>query len=201
MSLDVENEALMRQEADRAGYTITRAKDARPHSPRKQRNADEPDFELHPAIARGLQQFRETADCGGAAALTLFSMPALHVSYAWFKSGYPLPLHSHDADCYYLVIAGSMHVGTEELGKGDGVLIPAGAPYTVSPGDAGVEFLEMRTSPDYDTHYRAKTDAYWDRIADTRRARKDIWAKEPAPYGLVPMPDVAPQGGDGELEG
>jgi hypothetical protein len=37
------------------------------------------------------------------------------VSYAWFKSGYPLPLHSHDADCYYLVIAGSMKVGSEVL--------------------------------------------------------------------------------------
>ena len=43
----------------------------------------------------------------------------------------------------------------------------------------------MRTSPDYDTHYRAKTDAYWDRVADTRRARMQIWAQEKAPYGLL----------------
>ena len=33
-------------------------------------------------------------------ALTLFSNPTLHVSYIWFKSGYPLSLHSHDIDCY-----------------------------------------------------------------------------------------------------
>ena len=84
-----------------------------------------------------------------------------------------------------------MRVGSEDLGKGDGVFIPAGAPYTVTPGDQGVEFLEMRTSPDYDTHYRAKTDAYWDRVADTLRARKDIWKTEPAPYGLIPVPDPA----------
>jgi mannose-6-phosphate isomerase-like protein (cupin superfamily) len=188
MSWEAENEALIREETKERkapGFTITRGKDAHPHMGRKQRGADEPGFELHPAILRGMQQFRETADCGGAAALTLFSMPTLHVSYVWFKSGYPLPLHSHDADCYYLVIAGSMKVGTEVLEKGDGVLIPGGAPYTVSPGEQGVEFLEMRTSPDYDTHYRAKTDAYWDRVADTRRARKEIWAQEKAPYGFL----------------
>lgn len=184
-----DNAALIREEVrdtETQGYTITRAGEAHPHMPNRQRAAQlDPDFVLHPAIQRGLAQFRETADCGGAAAMTLFSMPTLHVSYAWFKSGYPLPLHSHDADCYYLILAGSMKVGTEDLGKGDGVLIPAGAPYTVNPGEQGVEFLEMRTSPDYDTHYRAKTDAYWDRVADVRRARKDIWANEPAPYGFL----------------
>jgi mannose-6-phosphate isomerase-like protein (cupin superfamily) len=188
MSWESDNEALLREEAKEArapGFTFTRGREAHPHTGRPQRGAGEAGFELHPAIARGIAQFRETADCGGAAALTLFSMPTLHVSYVWFKSGYPLPLHSHDTDCYYLVIAGSMKVGSEELRKGDGVLIPGGAPYTVSPGEEGVEFLEMRTSPDYDTHYRAKTDAYWDRVAETRRARKSIWAGEKAPYGLL----------------
>jgi len=188
MSWESDNEALIREETREAkapGFTITRGRDAHPHMGRSQRGADAAGFALHPAIQRGIQQFRETADCGGAAALTLFSMPTLHVSYVWFKSGYPLPLHSHDADCYYLVIAGSMKVGSEELCKGDGVLIPGGAPYTVNPGDAGVEFLEMRTSPDYDTHYRAKTDAYWDRVADIVRTRNPIWAQEQAPYGLM----------------
>jgi mannose-6-phosphate isomerase-like protein (cupin superfamily) len=117
--------------------------------------------------------------------MTLFSTSSLHVSYVWFKSGYPLPAHSHDVDCYYLVIAGSMQVGADRLEKGDGVFIPGGLPYTVRPGDAGVEFIEMRTSPDYDTNYRGKTDTYWDRIAETRRTRKKIWAEEDAPYGLL----------------
>ena len=170
---------------------ITRARNAKPHGPRTQRAANNPNFVLHPAIVRGMKQFLETADCGGATALTLFSMPTLHVSYIWFKSGYPLPVHSHDTDCYYLVIAGSMRIGSDVLEKGDGVLIPSGTPYTVSPGAEGVEFLEMRTSPDYDTHYRGKTDIYWDRIADTRRARKAIWALEQAPYGFIPIPDGA----------
>jgi mannose-6-phosphate isomerase-like protein (cupin superfamily) len=190
MSWEAENEVLMRTEPGAAkGFTITRGKNAHPHMGRKQRGADAPGFELHPAILRGMQQFRETADCGGATAVTLFATDALHVSYVWFQSYYPLPLHSHDIDCYYLIIAGSMKVGTETLEKGDGVFIPGGSPYTVNPGEQGVEFIEMRTSPDYDTHYRAKTDAYWDRVAETRRARKEIWAVEPAPYGLLARDD------------
>lgn len=184
-TLDAENAELLRAEGT-PGMLITRARDAHPHTGRKQRGADAPGFALHPAIVRGMQQFRETADCGGAQAVTLFAKDDMHVSYVWFQSGYPLPLHSHDADCYYLVIAGSMRVGGEVLEKGDGVLIPGGVPYTVTPGDKGVEFIEFRNSADYDTHYRAKTDAYWDRVAETRRARKAIWAKEPKPYGLIP---------------
>ncbi|MET0239498.1 MAG: cupin domain-containing protein [Sphingobium sp.] len=174
----------------RRGFTIVRPTDGKPHSGRKQRDADKPGFALHPAIARGMALIRETSDSGGADVRTLFDAPGIHVSYAWFKSGFPLPLHSHDVDCYYQVIAGTMNVGTEALGKGDGVFIPAGVPYTVSPGERGVEFLEIRTSHDYDTHYRAKTDAYWDRIAETRRTRKAIWASEPPPYGLI---DPAPK--------
>jgi len=168
------------------GFVFTRATQGVPHHPRKQRGDGEAEVVPHPAILRGLKLFGESAS-GGAAAQTLLSHPNLHVSYVWFKSGFPLPLHSHDKDCYYLIIAGSMSVGSEVLGKGDGVFIPGGAPYTVSPGEDGVEFLEMRTSPDYDTHYRAKTDAYWDRIAATQSASKERWAQEQQPYGLIPI--------------
>lgn len=185
MTLDSEHAELLREDSAAKGYVFTRAGDAKSHTPRKQRGAVDPDFVLHPAIERGMRMMREDGNVGGATALTLFSSPTMSVSYVWFKSGYPLPIHSHDVDCYYQVIAGSMQVGSEDLGKGDGVLIPAGAPYSVTPGDEGVEFFEFRTSPDYDTHYRAKTDAYWDRVSETRRTRKAIWAQEQAPYGLM----------------
>jgi hypothetical protein len=171
--------------AENGTFTIVRGADSAAHGGRSQRGADRPEFALHPAIERGMRLMRETGDSGGASVRTLFSSPSLHVSYAWFKSEYPLPLHSHDVDCYYQIIAGSMSVGAEDLAKGDGVFIPAGVPYTVKPGAAGVEFMEIRTSPDYDTHYRAKTDGYWDRIAATRKDRKEIWASEQAPYGLL----------------
>jgi mannose-6-phosphate isomerase-like protein (cupin superfamily) len=185
MSTEPQNNRPTREAPAVTGFVFTRAKDAKPHIGRQQRASGEPGFALHPAIVRGLQQMRDSGDVRGASALTLFSSPTMHVSYVWFKSGYPLPIHSHDVDCYYQVIAGSMRVGTEDLGKGDGVLIPARAPYSVTPGEKGVEFFEFRTSPAYDTHYRAKTDAYWDRINETRQARKEIWANEPPPYGLM----------------
>ncbi|MDG2004815.1 MAG: hypothetical protein P8J20_15945 [Novosphingobium sp.] len=185
MSLETETAEVLERESDSKGFVFTRAGDAAPHMGRKQRGADEPGFDLHPAIMRGMAQMRDNTK--GAAALTLFASEKTHVSYVWFKSGYPLPIHSHDTNCYYLVIAGAMKVGSEVLGKGDGVQIPAGAPYTVTPLDEGVEFLEIRESPDYDTHYRAKTDSYWDRVAETRRTRKPIWEEEKQPYGLVPV--------------
>jgi hypothetical protein len=172
MEQDADDAVAVQDGAGAGGYVFTRANQGVPHHPRQQRGEDGAKVEPHPAIVRGLELFRSSAS-DGAAAQTLFSRPDLHVSYAWFKSGFPLPLHSHDKDCYY-------------LGKGDGVFIPNGAPYTVIPGEDGVEIIEMRTSPDYDTRYRAKSDAYWDRIAETQLASKERWANEKQPYGLIP---------------
>ena len=58
-TLEAENAEVIRnltegQGSGAPGMTITRAKDAHPHTGRKQRGADAPGFELHPAIARGM---------------------------------------------------------------------------------------------------------------------------------------------------
>jgi mannose-6-phosphate isomerase-like protein (cupin superfamily) len=189
--LDAENAAITRDEGRAAGFVITRAAEATPLQQRRQRGVDDPATMLHPAVLRGLQQMREDDGPPGASSLVLFSSEAMHVSYVWFKSGYPLPLHSHDADCYYLVVGGAMKVGGEVLGKGDGVMIPAGAPYTVMPLDEGVEFIEFRNSEDYDTNFRSKSEAYWDRIAVTRKARGAIWAQEKPPVGFISVPGAS----------
>jgi len=185
MTLESETSAVLETLPRGPGMTITRAKDAHHHTGRKQRGSDAPGFELHPAIVRGMKKIYEGGNSGGAMAVTLFSSPSMHVSYVWFKSGYPLPIHSHDVDCFYQVFAGSMRVGNDVLEKGDGVMIPGGVPYTVTPGEEGVEFFEFRSGEDYDTHYRAKSDTYWDRVAATHAERKAIWAEEKAPYGLL----------------
>lgn len=187
-ALDAENAAMIREEGRAGGFIITRAAEAEPMRPRKPRGVADPAAMLHPATLRGIQQMREDSGPPGAAAMVLFSSETMHVSYAWFKSGYPLPLHSHDADCYYLVVGGAMKVGSQVLGKGDGVMIPAGAPYTVTPLDEGVEFIEFRNAEDYDTSFRSKSDVYWDRIAETRRALGEPWRNEAQPYGLIPVP-------------
>jgi mannose-6-phosphate isomerase-like protein (cupin superfamily) len=164
-------------------FTIYRGSEAAPYLGAKRRGgADDND---HPAIRRGLKLMYGSGDSGGATVRVLFSSHELHVSYVWFKSGFPLPLHSHDVDCLYQILAGTMALGTEELAKGDSIFIPSGVPYTLKPGSEGVEFLEIRTAHDYDTRYVAKTDAYWDKIAQTREQRAPIWKDEPAPYGLL----------------
>lgn len=172
-------------------FKIYRGSEAPHMIPARDRGAVRPDHVVHPETAEGLRRFAQggAGEGGpGAAARVLFDAPWMHLSYAWFKSGFPLPLHSHDADCFYQIIAGSMQVGTETLERGDGVLIPAGVPYTVTPGEQGVEFLEMRPTGDYDTRYRSKARKYWDRIVDTLTTRKAGWASERQPFGLIPIP-------------
>jgi quercetin dioxygenase-like cupin family protein len=64
---------------------------------------------------------------------------------AWFGPHYVLPRHSHDSDCAYYVLAGSLKMGAQELQPGDGFFVPAGAPYGYDAGPDGVEVLEFRT--------------------------------------------------------
>lgn len=166
-------------------FRIFRSTDAPPMIPADKRGAVRKDHIVHPETAAGMKRAGEVGMGNGAAARVLYSGPGMHIAYAWFKSGFPLPLHSHDADCFYQVIAGEMHLGTELLRKGDGVLIPAGVPYTVAPGAEGVEFLEIRPTGNYDTRFKGKTEKYWDRIVQTLTERQPIWADEKPPFGLL----------------
>ena len=86
----------------------------------------------------------------GTTVKLLFSMPGMSLTHAWFKSGFPLPRHSHDTDCLYYIVAGSIRIGTEELGKGDGFFVGADVPYAYTPGADGVEILEFRASNAFD---------------------------------------------------
>jgi quercetin dioxygenase-like cupin family protein len=126
------------------------------------------------AIAAGLGN--------GAVTRLVFSSPTLHIAQAWFKSGFPLPLHSHDADCFYHVMAGSIRFGTDELRPGDGVFIPAGVPYSFTTGDEGAEFLEVRTSDNFDTQFKPNNAAYWDRIVTATQLAQERWRTEASPF-------------------
>jgi quercetin dioxygenase-like cupin family protein len=64
---------------------------------------------------------------------------------AWFGPHYVLPRHSHDGDCLYYVLSGSLKMGSQELQAGDGFFVPDGAPYGYEAGPDGVEVLEFRT--------------------------------------------------------
>jgi quercetin dioxygenase-like cupin family protein len=64
--------------------------------------------------------------------------------YLWFKPHYPLTRHSHDCDCMYYVISGSLIMGRQVLRAGDSFFVPADAPYQYDAGPEGVEVLEVR---------------------------------------------------------
>lgn len=119
-----------------------------------------------------------TIDAGvgnGSETKLLFAVPGMSLVYAWFKPNFPLPRHSHNADCLYYVLAGEMKFGTESLSPGDGVLVPSNTPYTFSTGDDGVEFLEFRTKDQFDIKILAKNKAYWDKAVKQIVANKDVW--------------------------
>lgn len=138
-----------------------------------------------PEIAAGLRVARDGGIGGGSFAKILINVPGFSLAYAWHKSDFPLPLHSHDVDCCYLVIAGEMTVGTETLGKGDGMFVPAGSAYTFFTGEQGVEFIEYRHANSWNIVFKQKNPAAWEKIAGRASARREAWQTEKQPFGLV----------------
>jgi hypothetical protein len=114
----------------------------------------------------------------------LFAGAGMSLSYVWFKSGYPLPRHSHDGDCLYHILAGSLRLGSEELGPGDGFFLGGGTPYTYTPGPEGVEVLEFRAAAAFDIRVLAGNAAFWSRATRTVEDHVEAWREEPRPSRL-----------------
>lgn len=154
--------------------------------------ADEaPDFDeltcmeavgVTPLIAEGIAAAGEAGANDGNVVKMLFSMPGMSLTYAWFKSGFPLPLHSHNADCLYYIVAGTLKIGTEELGAGDGFFVGSDVPYAYTPGPQGVEVLEFRTADSFDIRFLGKTQTFWDKTVAAIKAQHPAWAAEVRPF-------------------
>ncbi len=112
----------------------------------------------------------------------LVNLPGFSLTHVWFKAEYPLPRHSHDAHCLYYIIAGSLKLGTQELGPRDSFFLPADVPYTYTPGPDGVELLEFRNATAFDFKLLVKGEAFWQRAAEVSERRNEDWraAKMPA---------------------
>jgi hypothetical protein len=113
----------------------------------------------------------------------LFAMPGMSLTHVWFKSAFPLPRHSHDADCLYYIIAGGLRIGTEDLEKGDGFFVGKDVPYTYTPGPEGVELLEMRSTNAFDIKMLADNPAYWAKALTTVEGKRATWKSEAPPSG------------------
>ena len=118
----------------------------------------------------------------------LFAAGGMSLSRVWFKSGFPLILHSHDSDCLYYITGGSLRLGTHTLEKGEGFFVPADVPYAYTAGDEGVELLEFRTAEKYDFKLASRSAKYYDRIADVLAARRSVWSDEPRPGQMLAQP-------------
>jgi hypothetical protein len=138
------------------------------------------------AELEGIRQIADVDKMRGHYTRLLFSIPGFSLAYGWFKSGYPLPRHSHSTDCLYYIVGGSLKLGTEELKAGDGFFLGGGVPYTYTPGDKGVEVLEFRTANTFDIRLMASNPAFWAKAAETFREKRDVWPTETvSPSGIT----------------
>jgi len=153
---------------------VYRQKDARRHKAT-------PASGLSDISREGLAALAREGFGAGAETLILLEEPGFCLTYAWFKSGFPLYRHSHAPDCTYHVIGGSIRFGTEELCRGDGVFIPGGTPYTFQVGPQGAEILEFRHEPIRGTIVMANNPVFWERAIATVRANRDAWRTEQRP--------------------
>jgi mannose-6-phosphate isomerase-like protein (cupin superfamily) len=136
---------------------------------------------LTPVIAAGLQNWAAAADSLGAQTRVLINLPGFSLTHVWFKSGFPLPLHTHNADCLYYVVGGELTLGTETLGAGDGVFVPAETPYKFTPGEAGVEVLEFRHATQFNMRFMDKTAKAWMATAKRMKEASQVWENERSP--------------------
>jgi hypothetical protein len=164
-------------EAEKTRFAVFRAKDARTE-------ADVQFMEyagMTPVIAEGARKTLEAGPDGGHDLKLLFSIPGFSLAYVWFKSGFPLPRHSHNVDCLYYIIGGSLFMGHEELGVGDGFFVGRDVPYTYKPGPAGVEVLEFRAADTFNIKVLANNPAFWEQAAATVRNNQQLWSRETRP--------------------
>jgi hypothetical protein len=130
---------------------------------------------MSPTTQAGIGKLLEAGINDGNVTKCLFSGPGFSLVYAWFKPHFPLARHSHDADCLYYIVSGSLRLGTEALGPGDGFFLPKDMPYTYTIGGEGLEILEFRHTGHFEFRAAGGTAAYWEKAAATIAANRDAW--------------------------
>jgi hypothetical protein len=130
---------------------------------------------LTPVESTGFGRMIEAGVVDGSDVQVLVNIPGFSLVHLWFKKDYPLPLHSHDVDCFYYVIAGSLRLGTEQLGPRDSFFVPAQAPYSYRAGPEGVEVLEIRQVDQWSFKNHAKNPAFFDKAVETITANREAW--------------------------
>lgn len=134
-----------------------------------------------PIQRAGMNKLLEAGYAHGDEVKVLINIPGFSLIHVWFKKEYPLLRHSHDADCLYYVIAGSLKLGMRELGPRDGFFVPAGTAYTYRPGPDGVELLEFRHATRFELQNLSKDEAFYAKAAETVAANFESWRQAKRP--------------------
>lgn len=159
------------------GFTIYRAKDA----PGLMQSGV---MTMAPMTDKQREGMKKTVQAGymhGDEVSILVDLPGFSLAHAWLKKNYPLALHSHDSDCLYYIVAGSLRLGTEDLGAGDSFFVPAGTPYNYRPGEDGVEVLEFRHATHFNFVNLSKSEAFWNKATQTVVDNLEDWKSAARP--------------------
>src|SRR4051812_39482959 len=141
---------------------------------------------LDESMLGNLKSLQETQGPNATETRYLFGGNGMSLCSVWFRSGYPVVLHSHDADCLYYIVAGSIRLGTETLEAGDGFFVPTDVPYTYTAGPEGVELLEFRTAEEFDIRFTSRNANYWGKTLAAIAGRREAWADEARPARQMP---------------
>jgi mannose-6-phosphate isomerase-like protein (cupin superfamily) len=134
-----------------------------------------------PEQQAGMKKLMENGYHHGDEVKVLVNIPGFSLTHVWFKAGYPLLLHSHNVDCLYYIIAGSLQMGAETLGPRDSFFVPADGAYTYTPGPEGVELLEFRQAGKFDFKNLTKGAAFFEKAAKTAAASQEAWKQAKMP--------------------
>lgn len=128
-----------------------------------------------------LGKVQEAGVMDGQQVTVLVNIPGFSLVHVWFKKDFPLPLHSHNADCLYYIIAGSIQLGRETLGPRDCFFVPKDAPYTYKIGAEGIELLEIRHENHINFINHANGEAFWEKALEAVKANRETWKTQKMP--------------------
>ncbi|KHK91443.1 cupin domain-containing protein [Novosphingobium malaysiense] len=139
-----------------------------------------------PNLAAMQPRFAEATQARGEYNDVPYRRPGMSLARLWFKSGFPLPLHTHDCECLYYIVAGSVRMGSETLGAGDGFYVGADVPYSYTAGPEGVEILEFRNTDSFNIKVKDKPVEAWEKTVEVMRDASSRWDGENPPVRKMP---------------
>jgi hypothetical protein len=93
----------------------------------------------------------------------------------WFAPNFPLPRHSHSADCLYYVVSGQAILGSRVVDAGSGFYVPKDAPYSYRAGPEGVEILEFRNARSFDMKIADRSVDSWRSMVAIAMENSELW--------------------------